>query len=85
MTNPSSDKAVVIAAYGRRVTLLLDDGRNVSARIRGRKLQAVCGDRVLATPIPDEPDWLIEAIEPRDNELTRPNMRGKIEILASNR
>ncbi len=84
MTNPSNGKAVVIAAYGRRVTLLLDDGRNVSARIRGRKLQAVCGDLVHATPIPDEPDWLIEAIEPRDNELTRPNMRGKIEILASN-
>lgn len=84
MTTRSDDQAVVVAAYGRRVTLRNLDGREVSARIRGRKLQPVCGDRVLARPIPGEPDWLIEAIEPRANELTRPNMRGKIEVLASN-
>lgn len=83
---PALDPAqgTVVAAYGRRATLRLDDGREIGARIKGKKLAAVCGDRVRARPIADEPDWLIEAVLPRDNALTRPNLKGRTEVLAAN-
>ena len=74
----------VIATYSRRMRLRLADGREVDARIKGKRLKPVCGDRVVAEPIDKEQDWLITAIAPRDNELTRPNMRGQTEVLAAN-
>jgi ribosome biogenesis GTPase len=64
--------------------LRLDDGAEVDARIKGKRLKAVCGDRVEAQPLPNESDWLITHILERRNELTRPNMRGKVEVLAAN-
>ena len=64
--------------------LLLPDGGRVDARIKGKRLKPVCGDRVEAQPIPGEPDWLITAIGERRNQLTRPNLRGKVEVLAAN-
>ncbi|HSM31220.1 MAG TPA: ribosome small subunit-dependent GTPase A [Woeseiaceae bacterium] len=76
--------ALVVATYSRRMQLLLPDGRRVDARIKGKRIRPVCGDRVEAEPIPDEPDWLITAVCDRRNELTRPNLRGKVEILAAN-
>ena len=76
--------ALVIATYSRRMLLLLPDGRKVDARIKGKRLKPVCGDRVETGPIPGEPDWLITAIVERRNELTRPNLRGKVEVLAAN-
>ena len=75
---------LVVATYSRRMQLLLPDGRRVDARIKGKRIKPVCGDRVEAEPIPDEPDWLITAVCARRNELTRPNLRGKIEVLAAN-
>ncbi|MCB1843987.1 MAG: ribosome small subunit-dependent GTPase A [Halioglobus sp.] len=83
MTEPQ--QAVVTATYGHRMQLrLISGGDTVSARIKGRELRPVCGDRVLAKAIDNEPDWLIVDILPRSNELTRPNQRGKTEILAAN-
>lgn len=76
--------AVVTAAYGTRMQLRLDDGGSVDARIKGRQLRPVCGDRVTAKPLDNEPDWLIVAIAERCNELTRPNLRGRTEVLAAN-
>jgi ribosome biogenesis GTPase len=64
--------------------LRLDDGAEVDARIKGKRLRAVCGDRVEVQPLPNESDWLITRIFDRRNELTRPNMRGKVEVLAAN-
>ncbi len=61
-----------------------EHGEPVDARIKGKRLQPVCGDHVLAEPIADEADWLIVDVLPRRNELSRPNQRGKIEILAAN-
>lgn len=84
MDKPDNQQARVIATYGRRLGLLLADGTEVAARIKGKTIQPVCGDKVQASPLPNESDWLISKILPRDNELTRPNMRGKIEILAAN-
>jgi ribosome biogenesis GTPase len=76
--------ALVVATYSRRMQLQLPDGRKIDARIKGKRIQPVCGDRVEAEPIADEPDWLITAICERHNELTRPNLRGKVEVLAAN-
>ena len=64
--------------------LRLGDGAQVDSRIKGKKLRPVCGDRVLAEQIENESDWLINEILPRDNQLSRPNLRGNVEILAAN-
>jgi ribosome biogenesis GTPase len=76
--------AIVIATYSRRMRLRLENGEQVDARIKGKRLKPVCGDRVTAEPIHNEPDWLITAIARRDNELTRPDTRGQVEVLAAN-
>jgi len=77
-------QALVVATYSRRMGLRLRDGQEIDARIKGKRLRPVCGDRVEAEPIPNETDWLITRILDRDNELSRPNLRGKVEILAAN-
>jgi len=74
----------VVATYGRRLGLRLKDGGEGTGRIKGRKFQPVCGDEVEVQPIPNEPEWLISKILPRENQLTRPNQRGKVEVLAAN-
>lgn len=81
---PGAQRARVVATFGRRFALSLQDGAAVAARVKGRTLQPVCGDEVEAVPLPNEPEWLITALLPRANELTRPNMRGGIEVLAAN-
>lgn len=79
-----TSRALVTATYSRRMELRLDSGAIVNARIKGKRLRTVCGDRVLAVPIPNEPDWMITEVLQRDNELSRPNNRGQIEVLAAN-
>ena len=76
--------ALVVATYSRRMRLLLPDGHRIDARIKGKRIKPVCGDRVEAEPIPGETDWLITALRDRRNELTRPNLRGRVEVLAAN-
>jgi len=76
--------ALVTGAFSLRMTLRLASGESVVARIKGKKLRPVCGDRVEAVPIANEPEWLITSIRPRINELTRPDKRGRTEILAAN-
>lgn len=82
--NDSESKALVIATYGHQVAIRLADQSEVRARIKGRKLKPVCGDRVEAEAIIGEPEWLITKICLRSNELTRPDSRGKTEVLAAN-
>jgi ribosome biogenesis GTPase len=84
MTGTAQQSAIVTATFSRRMHVRLQDSVTVPARIRGRKLRPVCGDKVLVAPIPNEPEWLIESIETRQNELTRPDSRGRKEILAAN-
>jgi len=76
--------ATVIATFSRRMRLRLDGGDEVDARIKGKRIKPVCGDRVDVEPIDNETDWLITNIAERRNELTRPNMRGQVEVLAAN-
>lgn len=64
--------------------LRLASGTQVDARIKGKRVKPVCGDSVSAEPIENETDWLITKIGERRNELTRPNMRGQVEVLAAN-
>ena len=56
----------------------------VAARIKGKRLKPVCGDNVSAESIEGESDWLITDILERRNQLTRPNTRGQVEVLAAN-
>lgn len=79
-----AEPALVTGAFSRRMCLRLGNGGQVEARIKGKTLRPVCGDHVLAVPIANEPDWLVMAIEPRQNELTRADSRGKTEVLAAN-
>ena len=74
----------MIGAYSRRMELRFEDGTLAPARIKGKRLKPVCGDRVRAEAIENESDWLITAIEERDNELTRPDQRGRTDVLAAN-
>jgi len=76
--------ATVIATYSRRMRIRLADAVEVDARIKGKRLKPVCGDYVDAEPIENESDWLITGIAERRNELTRPNRRGQVEVLAAN-
>jgi ribosome biogenesis GTPase len=80
----SQQVSTVIATYSRRMRLRLGDGRHVDARIKGKRLRPVCGDRVVVEVIPGEKEWLITGIEPRRNALSRPNLRGQAEVLAAN-
>lgn len=80
----AAERAAVVTTFGREMSLRRKSGEIVRARIKGRKLKPVCGDWVRAQPLSNEPEWIITAIEPRNNELTRPNLRGQTEILAAN-
>jgi len=80
----SQASALVVATFSRRMRLRQADGIEVDARIKGKLLRPVCGDKVIAEPIPGESDWLITDICTRHNVLDRPNLRGKTEILAAN-
>jgi len=87
MTNEiaaSTCQATVVATFSRRMQLRLPDGSRVYARIKGKTLKAVCGDIVVARRIQQEQDWLITSICGRRNQLARPNLRGKTEVLAAN-
>lgn len=76
---------LVTACFGHRFELApLEDDGLVQARTRGKRLRPVSGDRVIASPLPGEDDWLIERICTRDNALTRPDSRGRREVLAAN-
>lgn len=66
------------------MALRFTDGSQVNARIKGKRLKPVCGDAVTAEPIENEDDWLITDIGERRNELSRPNMRNRVEVLAAN-
>lgn len=84
MSSIEEGDALVIATFSREMDLRLANGRVVRGRVKGRKIRPVCGDHVTAHALDDEPEWLIKEILPRKNCLTRPDSRGKTEILAAN-
>jgi ribosome biogenesis GTPase len=84
MTPAAAQQALVIATFSQRMRLRLDDDSEVVGRLKGKKMRPVCGDEVMAEPIENEPEWLITDILPRRNELSRPDRRGRAEVLAAN-
>ena len=58
MTVEVEQEAIVTATYSRRMTVQLVQDNSVDARIKGKRLRPVCGDRVLVRRIPNEADWL---------------------------
>ncbi len=86
MVSSEDSEARVVTTFRRRFELATSPGERLPARIKGRRLRPVCGDRVLArSPAADTgTEWLITSIQPRSNELTRPDIRGRTEVLAAN-
>jgi ribosome biogenesis GTPase len=77
-------EGLVVGAYSRRMRVRLPDDHQVSARIKGKTLRPVCGDRVIAVPLEGESEWMITGVCERRNELARPDSRGRREVLAAN-
>lgn len=84
MTARAAQEALVTATFSQRMRLRLADGTEVTGRLKGKTIRPVCGDRVEAQAITNEPEWLITGIVPRRNKLARPDRRGRIEVLAAN-
>ncbi len=84
MQTGEQQPALVVTTFGRRVEIELTSGDRVMARVKGKRLKVVCGDRVSATPIAGEQDYLVEDLLPRENVLSRPDSRGRVEVLAAN-
>ena len=61
--------ALVVGAFGRHCLIETDDGRRLVAHPRGKKSQAVVGDRVLWQATGDEAS--IEQLQPRRNLFYR--------------
>lgn len=76
MSSSENATGLVVAAHGRRGLLEAPDGRRLPYTLRGRRLQAVCGDHVRYEKPAGADDWLITAVEPRHNELSRIVPRG---------
>lgn len=85
VSESGGDTGLVTATFSRRMQVLLaGTAQYVDARIKGKTIRPVCGDTVVVEPIPNEDDWLITAVMPRRNELSRPDSRGRREVLAAN-
>ncbi|MFK8016072.1 MAG: ribosome small subunit-dependent GTPase A [Gammaproteobacteria bacterium] len=78
----AEQSGVVVASYGRRVLVDDDNGERHECMLKGRKLRPVCADRVRFTA--HEQGNVVVSIEARTTALTRPDRRGREEVLASN-
>jgi len=74
----------IIASYGRRGLLRPDSGDIQRYMLKGRRIKAVCGDRVRWETQSSGEDALVTSIGERSNVLERPDHRGKGESLAVN-
>ncbi len=74
----------VVANFGRHLLVEDDEGERHFCVPRGRRLRAVCGDHALWVPGEPESPGIVEEILPRENALTRPDNRGRPEVLAAN-
>lgn len=63
------DLGLVVAAHGRHLVVETPEGRRVRCHLRGKKSEAVVGDRVRWQDSGDE--GVVEHVEPRRNLLSR--------------
>lgn len=80
----SRTRGIIAANFGRQVLVENADGRLIPCIISGRKLRPVTGDRVMWEPLDSKDKGLVCEILERDNELTRPDRRGRTDVLAAN-
>ncbi len=81
--NPDSD-GLVVAAFGNRGRLETAEGETLPYLLKGRRLKAVCGDRVQWKQPPQSHEALITDILSRENALRRSDPKGRVEIVAAN-
>jgi ribosome biogenesis GTPase len=74
----------VVAGFGRRVLVEDETRERHRCLVSGRRLRVICGDNVDWRPARDQGDGLVTAIHARDNELARPDSRGRTEAIAAN-
>jgi ribosome biogenesis GTPase len=74
----------VVASYGQRVVVEDAAGQRHPAFVARRGLRLVCGDRVRWLAESDTTDRAVVERLPRHSELTRPDSRGRSEVLAAN-
>lgn len=79
-----SFEAQVIAAYGRHLKLRDAQGRVHDARPFGRRVQAICGDRVRCEEDLAHGEIHVLEVLPRRTELARATLRGEAEAVAAN-
>jgi ribosome biogenesis GTPase len=84
-TPPSAREGRVVASHGRDAMVIGADGSRVHCRLQGRRLAAVCGDRVrwLAASTEGGAGIIVEIL-PRANLLARISSRGDPEPVAAN-
>ena len=74
----------VVESFGRRIAVVLDGGRRIDSKLRGRKLEVVVGDVVELEGHETREDWSAVERRPRRNLFSRSNSRGNEEPLAAN-
>jgi ribosome biogenesis GTPase len=83
--HPQARAGRIVAAHGRRVVIEDDDGKQYPCRLFGRRLDVVCGDRVLWVEEETEgADGLVVEALPRRSELSRIDLSGKPEQVVAN-
>jgi len=83
MTSAAND-GLVIASYGQRGILVTPAGERRPYILKGRKLRAVCGDKVCWVPADHADKAIVTGINQRKNALERTDSRGKPEAIAAN-
>lgn len=75
-------KGLVIARYGKQVTVESEDGTRIRCHQRANLEALVAGDRVVWQETDD--GGVVVAMEPRSSALERPDLRGKLRPVAAN-
>ena len=75
----------IVAAHGRRAIVEDSDRNTFRCGMKGKRLRPVCADDVSWRPHQGEGgNGIVTAILPRRTELSRPDSRGRPEVIASN-
>jgi ribosome biogenesis GTPase len=74
----------VVAAYGSRLLVEDPGGDRHDCLVASKRLRAVIGDEVEWRPATARGEAVVCAVGPRQNELVRPDRRGRREVLAAN-
>src|SRR5579872_4806105 len=77
-------EALVVATFGRHMTVRDAAGREQRARPLGRSLTVVCGDRVRCRADPRHDELHVIEVLPRASALYRANQRGGSEPVVAN-